>query len=158
MRAFYSHFLYAMKRPDEAMLQMERAVELDPFNPLLQGLHGQALYEEALAAANRVYAAMEFSQGQEALASGFAEGGYREAMRHAADAFAALFDEIHVWPTDIARMYAFAGEESRVLYWLERGFEEHDPVMPYVGVHPLWDLVRDDPRDQDLRRRMVLPE
>jgi len=79
-------------------------------------------------------------------------------MSRAAEALVALSDVFPVWPTDIARLCAFAGREDCVLEWLERGFEEHDPVMPFVAVHPLWDLVRDDLRFQDLLRRMGLPE
>ena len=197
VRAWYSHFLYAMKRADEAVQHMERAVELDPFNPMLQGLHGMLLsavgqydaavevfqgllqtvpnnplalvglqnvyhvkgmHEQALEAANALYAAMGFIQGQAALASGFADGGYREAMSRAADAVGALFGVTQIWPTDIARLCAFAEREDCVLDWLERGFEEHDPVMPYVAVHPLWELVRDEQRFLALVQRMGLPQ
>jgi Flp pilus assembly protein TadD len=42
-----------MKRPDEAMTHVERAIELDPVNPLTQSLYGVALvlarrYDEAI--------------------------------------------------------------------------------------------------------------
>ena len=30
--------------------------------------------------------------------------------------------------------------------WLERGFEERDFRMPYIGVWPVFDSLRDDPR------------
>ena len=33
-RAFYSHYLHFMKRSDEAMTQIERAMELDPVTPI----------------------------------------------------------------------------------------------------------------------------
>jgi TolB-like protein/Tfp pilus assembly protein PilF len=39
-RAFYSHYLAIMQRPDEAMAQMQRALELDPYNTLLPLLNG----------------------------------------------------------------------------------------------------------------------
>ena len=40
VRANYSLFLAAMKRPAEARAQIERAVQLDPLNPLYQGMLG----------------------------------------------------------------------------------------------------------------------
>jgi serine/threonine-protein kinase len=43
IRAYYAHWLMIMKRQDEAMVEMERALELDPFNPLLQQLCGGLL-------------------------------------------------------------------------------------------------------------------
>lgn len=43
-RAYYSHFLMIMDRKEEALTQMERAMELDPFNPLFQALNGVLLF------------------------------------------------------------------------------------------------------------------
>jgi eukaryotic-like serine/threonine-protein kinase len=53
-RAFYAHLLFALRRPQEAMQQIERAIELDPHNPLYQTLYGQDLafvgrYDDAIA-------------------------------------------------------------------------------------------------------------
>jgi len=39
-RAYYSHNLMNMGRPVEALPQMKRALELDPFNALYQALYG----------------------------------------------------------------------------------------------------------------------
>ena len=60
-------------------------------------------------------------------------------------------------PTDIAMVYALAGENSRALDWLERSFEERSSQMPWVSVDPVYDPLREDPRFQDLVRRMNLP-
>jgi len=59
VRAYYAHFLIYMKRPDEAMEQMERAMQLDPLRPLIQGLNANALlmvdrYDEAIAQAEEL--------------------------------------------------------------------------------------------------------
>ena len=53
VRIFYSHFLMITNRPKEALVQMERALELDPFNALFRGLSGAVLlilrrYDDAL--------------------------------------------------------------------------------------------------------------
>ncbi len=52
-RAFYAHFLMIQNRWDEAWEQMNRAVELDPFSPLVQNFRGimlihQGRYDEYL--------------------------------------------------------------------------------------------------------------
>ena len=57
-------------------------------------------------------------------------------------------------PWEIATLYCLAGADDRALYWLERGVSERDPNMPYLGVFPLFDGMRDAPRFQDLLRRM----
>jgi TolB-like protein/Tfp pilus assembly protein PilF len=38
-RAYYSYFLFYMKRPEEAMAQIERALELDPFSALYRSIY-----------------------------------------------------------------------------------------------------------------------
>jgi TolB-like protein len=53
-RAYYSHLLNHLRRPKEAMPQIERAMELDPFNELFQTLYAVDLlyvhrYDEAIA-------------------------------------------------------------------------------------------------------------
>ena len=53
-RAYFSHFLNFIGRPEEAMVQIERALELDPFNSLFQALYGMDLnylhrYDDAIA-------------------------------------------------------------------------------------------------------------
>jgi serine/threonine protein kinase/Tfp pilus assembly protein PilF len=43
VRAFYSHYLYIMKRPSEAVEQIRRALELDPLSLPVQTLYGRDL-------------------------------------------------------------------------------------------------------------------
>lgn len=52
-RAYYSHVLFILKRPDEALPQIKRALQLDPFNPLYRWLYAMDLnylhrYDEAV--------------------------------------------------------------------------------------------------------------
>ena len=58
---------------------------------------------------------------------------------------------------DVATWYMRAGDEALALEWLETGLRQRDPNMPYIGVIPLYDPLGDDPRFQDLLRRMNLP-
>ncbi len=58
-RAYYSHYLNIMKRPAEAMAQIERALELDPLNSLFQALYAVDLlvvgrYDDAIAQCREV--------------------------------------------------------------------------------------------------------
>jgi tetratricopeptide (TPR) repeat protein len=45
-RAFYADFLYVMERPEEGRTQMEKALELDPFNLIFRALNGGLLRDE----------------------------------------------------------------------------------------------------------------
>jgi serine/threonine protein kinase/Tfp pilus assembly protein PilF len=53
VRAYYSHILFILKRPEEGIEQIEHALKLDPFNELFIGLYGMCLnfayrYDEAI--------------------------------------------------------------------------------------------------------------
>jgi TolB-like protein/tetratricopeptide (TPR) repeat protein len=61
-RVFYARLLNFMRRPDEAMPQIERALELDPHSAYIRGMYAVDLsharrYDEALAEAQRARAA-----------------------------------------------------------------------------------------------------
>jgi len=77
-------------------------------------------------------------------------------MKSGAEFLTALLPETFCMPTDIASFYVMAGEKKEALDWLEKGFETHDPALPYLG-NPCSDVLRPDPRFQELLRKMKLP-
>jgi len=163
IQAWHAMVLYMVRRYDDAIAQCQRLLRMSPNNGLaLSGLwlvyEAKGMYDESLAAAQSFFSVLGYTQAEEALASGYAEGGYRGAMRHLGDTLATVRNVTYVLPTDIALAHALAGENSRALDWLEQGFEERDPGMPYLGAVPIYDPLREDPRFQDLVRRMGLPE
>jgi tetratricopeptide (TPR) repeat protein len=59
-----------------------------------------------------------------------------------------------VWP---AAVYALLGEKEEALAWLEKAYRERDPWLMDINVRAEFDSLRDDPRFQDLLRRMNFP-
>ena len=57
-------------------------------------------------------------------------------------------------PGDVALVYAALGDKDRAFEWLEAAFEERDWWMPMLTVEPLFDPLRDDPRFEDLVKRV----
>ena len=197
VRAYYSHYLFMMHRPDEAIVQMECSIELDPFNPLLQSLcgvdfiilrrydeaidqfrrvlktvpnhgvaadvlvlayHQKGMYKEALEQKKTYYESIGLMDGAEALTRGYEKGGYREAMASAAQMWEELSHVTFILPWYVAESYAYAGNKEKTLDWLERGVEAGDLNIPYIGVMPHFvDLLSDEPRYQELLRKMNLP-
>jgi hypothetical protein len=43
---------------------------------------------------------------------------------------------------------------NETLAWLERGYREREPRMVFLKVEPKWNNLRDEPRFQDLLRRV----
>ena len=93
----------------------------------------------------------------EALTRGYAQGGYRAAMRLAAEKLAAPSKQAYVPRMLVARLYAHSGEKDQALTWLEKALEEREPFMVSLNVDPFWNSLRSEPRFQDLVRRMNLP-
>ena len=80
----------------------------------------------------------------EALDVGFADEGYRGAMRMAAEKLVERSELYDVLATQVATFFAYAGEEQRTLDWLEKAFEERETGLVKLQVDPDWDGVRDD--------------
>jgi TolB-like protein len=59
-------------------------------------------------------------------------------------------------PLNIALNYAFAGDDSEVLDWLERAVDEHTPWLPEMKIDPMWDAVRSQPRFVALLKKIGL--
>jgi len=47
-------------------------------------------------------------------------------------------------------------DQDRAFGYLERALDERDPRLPHLGVSPIWDCLRDDPRFAMLLGRMGL--
>jgi serine/threonine protein kinase len=56
---------------------------------------------------------------------------------------------------DTAVLYLRGGDHERALEWLERAYADRDPNLPYFGL-PIFDSLRDEPRFDDLVRRLNL--
>jgi serine/threonine-protein kinase len=197
--AMASHALMIMRRPEEAMELIERALLSDPYSVIVTSFYAVDLllirrYDEAIAAAQtalrvqpgaplaltalwcayvmkpmpqlealdaakRVLMACYGDQSLvTALEEGFAEVGYQAGMKCAAEALARRFESSVALPTDVSYFYMVAGDNGKALEWLERAFEVRDPSMPYVGLWPLYDPIRDEPRFQNLMRQIGMPK
>ncbi len=51
--------------------------------------------------------------------------------------------------------YALLEEKDQTIEWFQKGLDENQPVLE-LSVYPHFDFLRDDPRFQDLLRRMKL--
>lgn len=155
------HLMFA-RRYDDAIVQVRQVLRTAPNFHMAQGdlwnlFHEKGMYEEALAEARKYFALLGYSEVAEALDRGYAQGGYRGAMRLAAETLAARSRTTFITPLQIAGLYARAGENDRAFEWLERAIEGRDRNMVLLSVHPRWDPLRPDPRFQNLLRRMNLP-
>lgn len=59
---------------------------------------------------------------------------------------------------NVATALCGLGEKEEAIKWLERAYAEHESDMMGLLVDPAWDILRADPRFQDLVRRMNFPK
>jgi len=148
---------------DEAIVQFRKALRMSPDLPfahwvLSEMYFTKGLHEESLAEEKVYYQSMGDYEVAAALTQGYAQSGYRGAIRSAADLLAERSNKAYVAPSDVALLYVRAGEQAQALVWLEKGLEERDPNLPTIRLYPSFETLRNTPRFQALLRRMNLPQ
>jgi serine/threonine-protein kinase len=61
-------------------------------------------------------------------------------------------------PVVIAIAYIGLKENNRALDWLEKGYTEHSDSLISMKVDPIYDPLRENPRFQELLKRMGFPQ
>ena len=156
---------YYMRRYDQAIEQYLRTIELDPsyFNTYrwLGWVYAQkGMYEEAIAAHQKAatHSGNHPSRVAE-LGHTYAVAGRRSEALKILGELLELSKQKYVQPERIAVIYIGLGEKDQAFEWLEKAFEEGGlGRLPFLKVAPEYDPLRDDPRFQDLLRRMNFPE
>ena len=191
--AYYSHLLNILGRTEEAMAEIEIALKLDPYNPLIISLYSIDLlferrYEEAIKAAEKALrmeptapvalTALEWAlhiagrhdkawevikNDWQLTGSGnyfndqdFNESGYAVALNKAAEAMKISADSTFINPFVLAFIYILAGNVEPALECLEKAYEIRETNLPYLRV-PIFDIIRDESRFQEIARKMNLP-
>jgi len=77
-------------------------------------------------------------------------------MSAMAEALVARANETYVDPSDIGELFVRAGLVDETLYWLDRAIEDGSYEETFAAFWPHWDVLRDDPRYQDLEKRIYL--
>ncbi len=157
------HFLLT-REYERGLAEAERIRELDPefvsfgivWLYMLLGRPEDAA-REALATYESGGAALD--PQREAFQRGSEEGGWQGALRASTSlqieaATQGAFGLLSL----IAASLALLGETEEAMTWLERAYEERDPLLLTAKTDPLLDPLRSDPRFQDLLRRIGFPE
>ena len=150
--------LYMARRFDEAIAAataMQARVPQYSVHWLLaryfwqQGRFDEALEEERLELERRGDIAL-----LAALEDGLDAGGPTGAMRAMAEVLVARTSATYLDPSDIAELYARAGLVDEALLWLGNAVENGSYEESFAAFWPHWDVLRDDPRYEDLLERV----
>jgi tetratricopeptide (TPR) repeat protein len=194
----YANFLSAMGRQAEALVEIKRAIELDPPNLGYKAMQGLILirarqYDEGLAIlqivreqdpgnwygggylfaisgytkkgmyAEAVAIAREARElsGVNPITMSFvgqtlAKAGKRAEARVVLEEMLKLSKVRHVSPHNIAMVYNALEMRDETFAQLELSYELREPRAVQLKVETKWDNLHDDPRFQDLLRRVGL--
>jgi TolB-like protein/Tfp pilus assembly protein PilF len=150
-----------LKRLNVSIKLFNDALEIDPdFNFALSNI-GEAFYlsdraEEALEKYKAYYSVMKLFDVVEATERGIKEGSNEKAFVYMAEALERQYQASYWPPAEIAWRFVQAGNKNKALDWLEVGYEKRDQNMPYL-CWPLLDPIRDEPKFQEIARKMGLP-
>ncbi len=64
----------------------------------------------------------------------------------------------YVSPGELTVLYTALGEREKAFASLEKAYAAHDSQLMFLKIDPAFDPLRDDPRFQDLLRRVGLPQ
>jgi eukaryotic-like serine/threonine-protein kinase len=154
---------YCARRYEEAIDQLRRTIELDPNYPVGYWILGllfrkTGCYELAIAEGEK---GVKLSGGsplmRAALAHTFGTAGRTNEALQLLDDLTKLAEQKYVAPYFFAGIHIGLGENNRALEYLERSYDEHSHWLIYLHIDPSMDGLRDNPRFQDLLRRVGLP-
>jgi serine/threonine protein kinase/tetratricopeptide (TPR) repeat protein len=145
-------------RYDEAIVEANKALELNPnFWPsylvLRFAYSSKGMNQEAIATALR-HIDVNPSAGKVQLIIAYANAGQREQALK----ILSTLDRPAAAPIQLALMHLALGDRDAALRELEAAYEAHRATLPWIRVRgDGLDALRDEPRFQDLLRRMNLP-
>jgi len=145
---------------EEAIYEAGKSLELDPDLAVALYVLGNAyaekgMYEEAVKAHQR--AGVFSREWKSGLGRTYAMAGRLDEARQV---LAELEADYTLWDTwFIAQIYAVLCEKDEAFRWLKAAFGPHPhPYVPWIEYSPAFKPLHDDPRFQDLLRRLNFPE
>jgi tetratricopeptide (TPR) repeat protein len=145
--------LYYARRYDESIEASLETIEMDPEFPQTHTFLGMAYaakgkIEEAVKALDRD---REISGGKRPeieswIGVAYALAGQKDRARQIYTSMLGESQSKFISPFPLACICFVLGDVDRGFEWLEKGYEQRDPRMSFLKVHPACDGVRTDPR------------
>ena len=149
---------------DRAIEQLQKTISMEPNNALAYQLLSAIFYQKKMPA--QAFTAHEKANSLEGIFSDAEMAEMKKAYETAGlSAYFRKENELrqkrlaegkYQSPLNIALNYAFAGDDSEALDWLERAVDEHTPWLPELKIDPMWDAVRSQPRFVALLKKIGL--
>jgi len=146
----------------EAIAQLEKAINLETHIYLSYQWLGQAYeqkrqYREAIETFQKgMTQAERHPQLIAALGHAYALAGERDKALKALAELREMAKRRYISPYLSAVVYVGLGDKEQAFTWLDKAYQDRSAPLLWLKVEPLFDPLRDDPRFQDLLRRIGL--
>ncbi len=159
------HTYWHMRRYDDTIDAGKKALALDPnfsfsHAMIADAYMGTGMYKEGVA---QYEEAMRVSGGDDPgvealLGAAYAKMGDRAKAEAILAKLRSGTDSFRSTPVNLAVLYDSLGMRDEAFAVLEKAYAEHYVHLGYIRGFPTFDGLREDPRFQDLMRRMGLPK
>jgi TolB-like protein len=159
--ALFSGIMEDAREYQAAYSYAEKAIAIDPTNQFAQKrMRFDAFnigdYEKAFEADKKFYLPFD----EEVISSidkVFRELGRLAANKEIVAQFEIIAQNSYVSPTVMALRYLQANQQDKAMDFIEKGFEIHEPSMPYIGTRGRFESLWKNPRFIDVLEKMSLP-
>ena len=157
----YCMIMFCSRRYDDAIMAFNELLKIDPENGtvldnLPLALHMAGRYTEALQVWESVFS-IYFKGYANIFKQDNKLKSYKEILNLQGDSLYWNLRTKYINPSEIAQIYACAGNKGRTLDMLEYAFIKHDPNLPYIFRYPIFDFLKDDKRFKNLFHKLNLP-
>jgi len=155
---------YYARQYDEAIAQLEKTINLDPHYYRGYLLLGHAyeqmkMYEQAIETFQKgTTQAQRHPQLVSSLGCTYALAGERDKAHQALAELREMSKHRYISPYLFAVVYVGLGDKDQAFAWLEKAYQDRSFWLIWLKVEPRFDSLRDDPRFQDLLRRVGVPQ
>jgi tetratricopeptide (TPR) repeat protein len=155
---------YLARRYHEAIASFEAALDINPdYSEAYRGVGAcyreLERYEESFQALEK---ALSLTEGHGPAVMDFLAvlglTGQKEALKERLDQFLEMKDDSVIPPIVFAIGYAYLGDMDEAFRWLEETYNDRFFWLLSIKAAPEWDVFRDDPRYEDMVKRMNFPE
>jgi tetratricopeptide (TPR) repeat protein len=160
IKMWYGADLLFVHRYDDCISVSREVFEKNPtmfmaLGSLFLALHMKERYDEAFETAKLCFC--NVYQDFDHVFDQYEKLGYTGTLNLEGDTLLYQSKSKYIAPADIALFYILAGNKERALDCLEQAYEMHDPNVIYTGIYPQFKIIHNEPRFQELLRKMNLP-